>query len=388
MENPIASKSVEIHLTPNHDISHKLSMGIGGNVSFFATANSEEDVKYLARLATQKQLPLLVLGGGTNLILSNEGFECLTVFIALVGIKELKRENDSVFLEVAAGENWDEFVKHCIFNGFWGCENLSLIPGTVGATPVQNVGAFGQEVKNIIESVRCYDRTSDSFIEFNKIECGFRSRKSIFNTSFKGRYIICSVVFCLSTVPAPRLSRKEFKGLRATPISNPTLLNEIRNVVVSYRTNGQNLPIGINLGCSGTFFKTGIIEDKWPFIKALIRTTQKIGLRAAGLIVLFSIKYRSSEGFKIPSKLLIQLCGLSRLRIGKVFLLPMNPACVVTDRTESPSSDDLLKIVEIVVGTVFHKTGIVIPIEPEMVGFEQYIKKDSLVLKSIYRKTP
>jgi len=357
-------------LVSDFNISQRLSIGIGGNVSYFVEANTQQEVQSLAKYATAKKLPLIIMGGGTNLIFSDRFFDGIVLCVATKGIYEYHKDKNFVYLDVEAGEEFDKFVEYCIKNKYWGCENLSYIPGTVGALPVQNVGAYGQEVKNIISSVKCYDRLNDSFIEISNAECDFGFRKSVFNSKEPNRYIICSVRFCLSLKPKPLLFRSEFSSLRKKNISNPFLLYEIRETVRLYRMNGKNLPLDDNLGSVGTFFKTAILSSFSDFNKVVFTTAYKIGLKAGISILLFSIKYRSSEGFRIPSKLLIQLCGLSKLKIGEISLYPTNPAVVVANIYEPVSSQDLVKIIKTVRSTVLNKTGVLIPIEPTMIGFD------------------
>lgn len=344
-------------------------MGIGGCVSHFATAYTEDDVKALHLLSISEGLPFFILGGGSNLIISDTGINCVMVAVALKGKTETHRDSKHVYLSVAAGEDWDEFVQYTIENNYWGCENLSLIPGLVGATPVQNVGAFGQEVKHIIESVRCYDCQNKDFIEIENHECEFKFRSSIFNSKAKQRFVICSVNFKLHLDPHPLLKRKEFTDLRSISKNSPNLQSLIRERVISYRTNGKNLPVDAQFGSSGTFFRTGVIKNKITFTKVLLRTLTQLGPKATFMIILFAIKYRTPEGYKLPSKLLIKLCGLSSLKVGALSLLNSNPACVVSHLCDLPLSVDLVSLINIVRGEVFNKTGIVLPIEPEMLGF-------------------
>lgn len=360
---------MEIEILKDYNISNLLSMGIGGCVSNFATAYTEDDIKVLHLLSIREGLPLIILGGGSNLIISDTRTNCLMVAIRLKGITETHRDSKNVYLCVSAGEDWDGFVRFTIENNYWGCENLSLIPGLVGATPVQNVGAFGQEVRHIIQSVRCYDRLSKDFIEIENNECDFKFRSSIFNCKFKHRFVICSVNFKLSLYPKPLLKRKEFTDLRSISKSSPNLQANIRERVISYRTNGKNLPVGPQFGSSGTFFRTGLIKDKITFIKVLLRTLTQLGPKAALMIILFAIKYRTPEGYKLPSKFLIMLCGLSSLKVGSLSLLHSNPACVVSHLSDLPLAVDLVELINIVRREVFNKTGIVLPIEPEMLGF-------------------
>lgn len=356
------------NLQENIDISNHLTMGIGGVVRLFCVVREADDVEVLCRWADERALEVLVLGGGSNCVVSDEGFDGLVIKIENKGYKDLPSDGTSVEVEVAAGEDWDDFVKYTIERGYWGCENLSLIPGTVGATPVQNVGAFGQEVKNIISSVRCYDRREGVGVVLRNEECGFGFRESIFNGSHKGRYVILSVRFKLSLKPTPILSRRELRKNIDWNTQDKSLQSQIRDVVICYRTSGRNLPMGDDVGTAGTFFRTAVVGSYVSFVRLVLGVANGLGVKKAFMFAAFGVKYRSRKGFRIPSKMLIKWCGLSSLRVGAVELFANNPAVVLTRKSENPSSHDLLSLIEIVQFEVFRKTGVKIPVEPTLVG--------------------
>lgn len=360
----------KLERSENFDISSNLTMGIGGKVKSFIQINSVEELEIAHNNILKLESKYLVLGGGSNLVLSDNFYDGVVLFIKIKGIKEVCRKNGYAIIDVGAGEEWEDFVDFTLENCFWGVENLTLIPGTVGACPVQNVGAFGQEVKHIIEHVECYDtQTKESTIIQNS-ECGFSFRKSIFNSEQKGRYIITSVRFKLALEPNAKLSRAELAKLKTFSGTPQELQKEIRNTVRAYRTSGVNLPNNQNHGCSGTFFRTAVLDSYKDFFKVILCTGRNLGIRSAIMMILFCIKYRSSEGFRIPSKRLIQACELSNTKVGALFLLPTNPAVVVSELEHSPNSEDLVKIIDIVRGKVLSKTGVSLPIEPELIGFD------------------
>src|SRR5262249_47027945 len=152
------------------------TLEVGGPARFFLYAENEQDILDGFVFARREGLPVFILGGGSNILISDKGFAGLVIRIALCGVIE-----DSPVVSVAAGEDWDSFVAHCVNKDLAGVECLSGIPGTVGGTPVQNVGAYGQEVSETIVSVRCYDRAKDEIVELTNEQCGFSYRTSIFN---------------------------------------------------------------------------------------------------------------------------------------------------------------------------------------------------------------
>src|ERR1700733_349809 len=161
---------------------------IGGPARYFAEATSEEEILEAVHFARARELPLFVLGGGSNLLVADEGFPGLVLHLANKGI-----EQHADTFRIAAGEEWDHFVSHAVEKNYAGIECLAGIPGTVGGTPVQNVGAYGQEVAETIAAVRVLDLTTFRFEDLSPQACGFAYRRSIFNGTARGRYLVTQV---------------------------------------------------------------------------------------------------------------------------------------------------------------------------------------------------
>src|SRR6266478_5680300 len=171
---------------------------VGGPARYFAEPKSATEVREAIRFATSQNLPLLVLGGGSNVVISDAGWPGLVLKIAVSGIDERSScDNGKILFEVGAGEDWDRFVARAVSRNCAGVECLSGIPGSVGGTPVQNVGAYGQEVAETIDSVLALDLRDGQIRELCAQACGFRYRTSIFNTSESGRFIILRVTYAL-----------------------------------------------------------------------------------------------------------------------------------------------------------------------------------------------
>ena len=162
---------------------------IGGPARWFAEAASEDDIAAGIAFAGERRLPLFILGGGSNLLVSDTGFSGLVLHIALRGIRSSQGNCGSI-VSAAAGEDWDGLVAYAVAAGFAGVECLSGIPGTVGGTPVQNVGAYGQEVSQTIVTVRAFDRETRRFLDLPASSCGFSYRRSIFNSTQRERYVV------------------------------------------------------------------------------------------------------------------------------------------------------------------------------------------------------
>ncbi|MGC2299434.1 MAG: FAD-binding protein, partial [Acidobacteriaceae bacterium] len=182
------------------------TFGIGGPARWFVEATEEASVPEAARFAREHGVPLFVLGGGSNVLVSDEGFPGVVVRIAIMGI-----EQEADLFRAAAGENWDSFVSLAIERGYGGVECLAGIPGTVGGTPVQNVGAYGQEVSNTIVAVRIFDRQDLTFGELPAEGCGFSYRRSIFNSTHRDRFVVLQVVYRLRPKAPPVVSYPDLK---------------------------------------------------------------------------------------------------------------------------------------------------------------------------------
>ncbi|HET7746211.1 MAG TPA: FAD-binding protein, partial [Vicinamibacteria bacterium] len=168
------------------------TLGVGGPARYYAQAHGEDDLRAALRHASQRGLPLLVLGGGSNVVLSDEGHPGLVVHLALRGL-ESREKDGHVELVAAAGEPWDQLVAHAVSRGWAGLECLSGIPGLVGATPIQNVGAYGQEVCETITAVVAIDRATGERVRLSNPECGFAYRMSRFKSGDAGRYVVVEV---------------------------------------------------------------------------------------------------------------------------------------------------------------------------------------------------
>ncbi len=172
-----------MHLIENKPLAPLTTLGVGGPARYFLEAHSEEEILEGSTWAQQKGIPLFVLGGGSNLVVSDKGFDGLVLHIALSGIEAIEVNGaDQVLFRAAAGEHWDSFVQRTVEANCGGIECLAGIPGTVGGTPVQNVGAYGQEVASVIECVRAFDLQERAFVDFSAADCAFAYRRSRFHS--------------------------------------------------------------------------------------------------------------------------------------------------------------------------------------------------------------
>jgi UDP-N-acetylmuramate dehydrogenase len=229
---------------------------IGGPARWFAEAASEDDIAAGIVFAAERQLPLFVLGGGSNLLVSDAGFSGLVLRIAIRGIT-----STGEIISAAAGEDWDGLVAYVVAEGLAGVECLSGIPGTVGGTPVQNVGAYGQEVSQTIVTVRAFDRKMGQFVDLPASDCGFSYRRSIFNSSQRDRYVVSRVYYALHKgAPASFAYADVARYFAARNVTAPTLV-EVRDAVRSIRAQKGMLLMSGDADCrsAGSFFKNPVV---------------------------------------------------------------------------------------------------------------------------------
>ncbi|HVK02894.1 MAG TPA: FAD-binding protein, partial [Armatimonadaceae bacterium] len=189
----------------NVPLGPRTTLGVGGPARCFASAASEDELRGALAWAGERGLPAFVLGGGSNLVVSDAGFEGLVVRVDVRGIEAVPN-GDVVHVTAGAGEDWDGFVRHAVARGWQGVECLAGIPGGVGGTPVQNVGAYGQEVADTIVRVRALDRQQGGTVrDLDAAQCGFAYRRSRFNTDEMGRWAILSVTYALRPGASPAI---------------------------------------------------------------------------------------------------------------------------------------------------------------------------------------
>jgi len=234
---------------------------IGGMARYFCEAESVEDIKEAISFSEKNNLPFYVLGGGSNLLISDEGFSGLVIKISLRGIS-VEEKDGRIIARASAGESWDGFVNYLIKNNFFGLELLSGIPGTVGASPIQNIGAYGKEVSQFIEWVNVFDVESKENKKILNNECGFGYRDSIFKKDFGKNLVITEVAFCVFKDYQIQVNHKE---ISAELLGNGIALEkakpeDIREAVLYVRAG--KLPDLNIYGTAGSFFKNPIIDKK------------------------------------------------------------------------------------------------------------------------------
>jgi UDP-N-acetylmuramate dehydrogenase len=251
-------------LQENISLAPLTTFRLGGPARFLVEAKSVAEVEEAVALAQARSLPLFVLGGGSNLVVADSGWPGLVLKIAIPGIEQRPGHDDDgrVRFDVGAGESWDRFVWHAVMAQCAGVECLSGIPGSVGGTPVQNVGAYGQEVSQTIDSVEVFDRKDRQVRELCREACGFTYRSSIFNTSERGRFVILHVAYGLTARGEPYIEyadlKRHFEGRQTSPN-----LAETREAVLHIRARKGMLIVTGDPECqsAGSFFKNPMLSE-------------------------------------------------------------------------------------------------------------------------------
>lgn len=327
------------------------TFGIGGPARWLADADSEDALIEAVTFARERGLPLFVLGGGSNVLASDEGFPGLVLRIALRGIQQ-----DANRFRVAAGEEWDGFVSHAVALGFGGVECLAGIPGTVGGTPVQNVGAYGQEVSDTIVAVRVLDLKSLAFSELPASACGFSYRRSIFNSSQQQRFIVTQVEYRLRTGAFPVISypdlRKRFEGR-----PQPPSLEEAAAAVREIRHGKGMLIVPGEADCrsAGSFFKNPVVaESRYEEVSAVA------GYPAP--------HFAAARGFvKIPAAWLLEESGFHKgFAMGNAGISSRHTLALIN--RGGATAKDILALRDRIVAGVEAKFGIRLEPEPVWLG--------------------
>lgn len=244
----------------NLPLSPWTTFGVGGPARYFLNAKLEADVVEGLDFAATRNLPVFIVGGGSNLLVSDRGFNGL---VLRVGIEGTIWEDAQV--RAAAGEDWDAVVADCVERDMGGVECLSGIPGLVGGTPVQNVGAYGQEIADVLVAVRVLDRHAGTLLELSRAQCGFEYRASIFNTSQRDRYIVLSVTYGLRKGAPPQVKYPDLLKRFDRQLEPPSLA-DVRRVVREIRA-GKGMLIDVSTegdpDCrsAGSFFKNPIVTE-------------------------------------------------------------------------------------------------------------------------------
>jgi UDP-N-acetylmuramate dehydrogenase len=276
-----------INLQENFPLLHYNTFGIAANTKFFFEPKDEFEIQEFLGSPWAEVRPRFVLGGGSNVLFTKD-YEGVVIHPLIRGLEIVSETKEMILIRAGAGENWDSFVEHCVNNNLGGVENLSLIPGTIGACPVQNIGAYGIEVGDVIHSVDGINLEDGKNFTLSAEECGFSYRDSIFKRKMKDKVIILYVTFKLQKHHAFKTSYPDLK--KELDKYSETTIKTIRDAVISVRKN--KLPDPDITGNAGSFFKNPVVQAEkilslriaYPAIPAFNYAREKAKLSAAWLI--------------------------------------------------------------------------------------------------------
>ncbi len=355
-----------MQISENVSLAPYTTFYIGGPSRYLIFAQDTGEIAEAVAFAKDKQLPLLFFGGGSNMLVADQGFNGTAVRIESVGIDIVAEDDLSITLQVASGEVWDDVVRFACEEGWWGIENLSHIPGFTGAFTVQNVGAYGQEASGVVESVEVLDLQDQQIKVLKNEQLQFSYRHSIFNTVEKNRYIILSTNLKLSKLPQPNLSYGDLSSRFAG--KNPDLM-EIRKAIIEIRDTKFPFPSEPTKGNSGSFFRGRILTaDEFDQLQKKIAKT--FGVESGRRLTSMKNRLEVIQGFKTPTAFLIEMCVGKELRVGGAALNPVQPAIII-NQTGQASASDVLTLFKEVQTQVREKTSVTLEAEPELIGFTE-----------------
>jgi UDP-N-acetylmuramate dehydrogenase len=343
------------------------TFGIGGPARWYVEAANEEEVAEAAAWARKRGIALFVLGGGSNLLVSDSGFDSLVLRIALLGVATEAAQDTAgqTIYQAAAGEDWDGFVERAVKDNCAGLECLAGIPGTVGGTPVQNVGAYGQEVASAIVRVRAFDLKEAVFVEFTADECGFAYRRSRFNSTDRGRYIVTRVDYRLTPGGPPTLRYADLQRIfqKETAEGRRPRLEDVAAAVREVRRAKGMLMVEGDPDCrsAGSFFKNPVVTAEQ--LRAIAAISQREPPRfPAGA---------ASENMgrvKVPAAWLIEQAGFAKGYTAGAAAISSRHTLAIVNR-KSATAREILALAEQINDAVEAHFAIRLEMEPVMVGF-------------------
>ncbi len=346
-------------IAENVQLNQYTTFRIGGPARFFVSVKNIVDLTDALLFAQQRSLPIFILGGGSNILMSDEGFDGLVIRIEIAGVTFAEKEDNpevpegTTLVVAGAGEAWDPFVGQTVERGLYGLETLSLIPGTVGAAPVQNIGAYGAEVKSSVRWVEAMHVETGELRIFANSECEFSYRMSFFKTHEGKKYVITRVGFLLRKIGSPNTSYRDIQKYieehKLTPLE--VTLQRVRDMVIEIRTN--KLPSVNDYGTAGSFFKNPIISQN-DYEKLLV------------LYPMMPSYPTGTDNVKIPAAwMLDNLCGFKGFREGDVGVYK-NQALVLIN-FGSATAEQIKDLAQQMIDCVKLKTNIILEREVEYV---------------------
>lgn len=346
--------NANMNMQQNVPLSQHSTMRLGGNAAYLTDVTSRIELEEALAWAEERNLPVMMIGSGSNIVWKDEGFAGLVLVNKIMRFEE-QVDGDDYYVTVGAGENWDEVVARTVAKGATGIESLSLIPGTAGATPVQNVGAYGQEIGNVLVSVEAYDRQAKAFISIPGFECGFGYRTSRFKTTDRGRFFITAITLHLSIAnPEPPFYQALDRYFADNNITSYTP-QVVRDAVIAIRRS--KLPDPAVVANNGSFFANPLIDG--------------------GTLAQLQADYPAAPHWpaadgltKIPAAWLLEQAGFKDVHDPTTGMgtWPAQPLVLVNE--EAKTTAQLLMFKKQIVDAVRQKFDITLEQEPELLPLE------------------
>lgn len=346
-----------MYIQENVPLQAYSTMRLGGRAAYLSEVNDRQEIPELVKWASERQLPIIMVGDGSNIVWRDEGFNGLILVNKLLGIESYELDEQTSFITASGGENWDKFVESTAEKGLSGIEMLSLIPGTTGAAPVQNIGAYGGQLSDVLSTIEAYDLSTRQFVTLRASECAFGYRTSRFKTTDRNRFLITKITVQLSKKSANSDTYHSLESyMKANNITDNTPAN-IRQAVIAIRS--EKLPDPAVVANCGSFFANPIIDKgysvqlleafpklaSWPtkFMWDLPDGTVKI---AAGAL----LEHEGFKGFHDP----------------ETGMATWDKQALVLVNEKAKSTADLMKFKQKITDTIQEKFGIVLEQEPEL----------------------
>lgn len=336
----------------NVDLKQHSTMRLGGTADYLVEVSSRQELQQAIDWAEKYSLPMIMIGGGSNIIWRDEGFRGLVIINKILGFEKAGQFDYGTYITVGAGENWDQTVARTTEMGLSGIEFLSLIPGSVGATPVQNVGAYGAEVKDVITVIEAYDLQEKKFVTIRGSECEFSYRSSRFKTTDKGRYFITYITMILKPQnPSPPFYNALQKYLHENNITD-TAPQTIRNAVIAIRQ--EKLPDPAVVANNGSFFANPLVEDE-IFMQLAADNPDMPHWNADGGLT------------KLSAAWLVEQAGYKDFHDATTGMATWAKQPLVLVNEKATSTTQLIQFRDTIINAVKQKFGVTLEQEPEII---------------------
>jgi UDP-N-acetylmuramate dehydrogenase len=327
------------------------TMRLGGNAAYMTDVHSREELKQAVDWAIEQKLPVMAIGVGSNIVWRDEGFPGLVIVNKIMQFEEQQEDSENYYITIGAGEEWDSVVERTVAKGLTGIEALSLIPGTAGATPVQNVGAYGQEIADTLLSIEAYDSQAKQFVNIQNVDCGFGYRTSRFKTTDRGRYFIAAITLHLKRAnPQPPFYSALQSYFDQHSITDYTP-QSVRTAVVAIRQS--KMPDPAKVANTGSFFANPVIDED------LLTTLQADYPNIP--------HWPMPDGkIKIPAAWLLEQAGFKNIHDPETGMATWHAQPLVLVNEKTTSTEQLLKFKQHISDTIAQKFNITLHQEPEL----------------------